>query len=126
MSNNFRNIISVIFLLCGIAVIIVTGVLIIRQHKRASAIEEEIAKLKQQKEKYEHMNNDKMNEITYLKSKSYYEREAKKLNHKNPGERVVFIRNTSENSDKKEEENKTIKKDKTVKKHYQIWLNYFF
>ncbi len=127
MSSGFRTIITFIFLVCGIAVIIVTLVLFVKEKKRAYVIQNEIHKLQQEKKRYEHDNNALQAEITYLQSEHSYEKEAKKLNYKKQGEHVVIVRRSPRNKENEDKDKSIKKQDETQSlKHQEIWLNYFF
>lgn len=124
MSNSFRTIATFIFFVCGIAVIVVTLVLVVKERKRAHIIQNEIYSLEQEKKQYEHENIELQDKVAYLQSEHSYEKEAKKLNYKKQGENVVIVRR-SRNENKKEEETVHEQEDNQLK-HHQIWLSYFF
>ena len=124
MSQNFRTIITFLFFIGGFAIIVVTLVLVAKEKKRAHLIQDEIYALEQEKKQYEHKNVNLQDKITYLKSEHSYEKEAKKLNYKKPGEHVVIIQKTIEQDVEKIETN-PVTEEKQLE-HYQIWLSYFF
>jgi len=124
MSNGFRTIVTFIFFVCGIVVIAVTLILVVKERKRAHIIQNEIYSLEQEKERYEHENIELQDKVAYLQSEHSYEKEAKKLNYKKQGENVVIVRR-SRNENKKEEEIVNEQEDIQLK-HHQIWLSYFF
>lgn len=124
MSNSFRTIATFIFFVCGIAVIAVTLILVVKERKRAHIIQNEIYALEQEKKRYEHENIELQDKVAYLQSEHSYEKEAKKLNYKKQGENVVIVRR-SRNEDEKEEE--VIHEQEDIQlEHHQIWLSYFF
>jgi cell division protein FtsL len=113
-----------LFFICGIAIIIITFVLIAKERKRANIIQDEIYALEQEKKQYEHENIELQDKVAYLQSEHSYEKEAKKLNYKKQGEHVVIVRRSPEKKsdilqDIQEEEELTLK-------HYQVWMNFFF
>ena len=124
MSNGFRTIATFIFFVCGIAVIVVTLVLVVKERKRAFVIQNEIYALEQEKKRYEHENIELQDKVEYLQSEHSYEKEAKKLNYKKQGEHVVIVRRSLEEEEK--EEDVIDKQDDVNLTHHQIWLSYFF
>ncbi len=124
MSSGFRTIITFIFFICGIAVIVLTLILIVKEKRRAHVIQNEIYTLEQEKKYYEHENMEWQDKIAYLKSEHSYEKEAKKLNYKKQGEHVVIVRRSPQN--KQDANSIVLGQKKNQLKHYQIWLNYFF
>ncbi len=124
MSNNFRTIITSVFFIGGVAVIVVTFVLIMKERKRASVIQNEIYTLEQEKKQYEHDNIELQDRVTYLQSEHSYEKEAKKLNYKKPGEHVVIVRRSAETVEHPVQMSN--EDEKKEKEHYQIWFDYFF
>ncbi len=127
MKHNFRTIASAVFFVCGIVIIIVTLVLVTKERKRAHAIENVIRDLEQQKEKYEHENMELQDRIAYLQSEHSYEKEAKKLNYKKPGEHAVIIRRSpTQKEDIEDPDTAPVTTQNQQLPHYRIWLNYFF
>ena len=124
MSNGFRTIATFIFFVCGIAVIVVTLVLVVKERERAHVIQNEIYTLEQEKKRYEHENIELQDKVAYLQSEHSYEKEAKKLNYKKQGEHVVIVRR-SRQKDKGKEDIVHEQEDVPLE-HYQIWLSYFF
>ena len=124
MSSGFRTIATFIFFICGITVIVVTLVLVVKERKRAHVIQNEIYALEQEKQRYEHENVELQDKVAYLQSEHSYEKEAKKLNYKKQGEHVVIVRRSRQ--EKKIEEFVAQEQEGTHLEHYQIWLNYFF
>ncbi len=124
MSSGFRTIATFIFLICGITVIVVTLVFLVKERRRAYVIQNEIHKLEQEKKRYEHDNSTLQDEVTYLQSEYSYEKEAKKLNYKKQGEHVVIVRRSPKEN---EDEDEIVQKQNDVRlEHYKIWLSYFF
>jgi cell division protein FtsL len=124
MSQNFRTIGTFLFFVGGIAIIAVTLILVVKEKKRAHVIQDEIYALEQEKKQYEHENINLQDKIAYLKSEHSYEKEAKKLNYKKSGEKVVIVRRAAEQSQEKIKDKQSIKN--VDQKHYHVWLNYFF
>lgn len=124
MNSGFRTIATFIFFVCGIAVIAVTLILIVKERKRAHVIQNEIYALEQEKKRYEHENITLQDRIAYLQSEHSYEKEAKKLNYKKQGEHVVIVRRSRQEN--KNEEEVVQKQEDVHLEHYQIWLSYFF
>ncbi|MEN8252202.1 MAG: septum formation initiator family protein [Patescibacteria group bacterium] len=124
MSNNFRSIITFIFLVVGIGVIVITFVLIVKERKRARVIQDEIYALEQEKKQYEHENMELQDKVAYLQSEHSYEKEAKKLNYKKQGEHVVIVRRSPQEEDETSTEEAQEKQKE--REHYQVWLDYFF
>lgn len=125
MNQNFRTIATFLFFIGGVAAIVVTFVLIVKTQKRSHIIENEIHTLQQEKKRYEHENMELQDKIAYLKSEHSYEKEAKKLNYKKPGEHVVIVRRSRENEED-EQIDRDISETEKNEKHYDIWLSYFF
>jgi cell division protein FtsL len=125
MNQNFRTIITFLFFIAGITIVIVTIVFVVKEKKRAHVIQDEIYALEQEKKQYEHENIDLQDKIAYLKSEHSYEKEAKKLNYKKPGEQVVIVQRTLNTIEENNEDNDTKTEEKKLA-HYQIWLSYFF
>jgi len=126
MSQNIRTIITFLLLIGGVAAIVVTFVLIVKTQKRSHLIEDEIHALEQDKKQYEHENMELQDKIAYLKSEHSYEKEAKKLNYKKPGEHVVIVRRSRSDGDNNGEVMGTVSDEEQSKTHYHIWLDYFF
>jgi cell division protein FtsB len=125
MNQNFRTIITFLFFIAGITIVIVTIVFVVKEKKRAHVIQDEIYALEQEKKQYEHENVDLEDKIAYLKSEQSYEKEAKKLNYKKPGEQVVIIQRTPNTFEENDKDNDSETEEKNIN-HYQVWLNYFF
>lgn len=125
MNSGFRTIATFIFLVCGITVIVVTLVFLVKERKRAYVIQNEIQKLEQEKKRYEHDNNTLQDEVAYLQSEHSYEKEAKKLNYKKKGEHVVIVRRSPKKNEKKD---KIVQKQEDAHsvEHQKVWLSYFF
>lgn len=126
MNQNFRTIATFLFFIGGFAVIVVTLVLVVKEKKRSHVIQDEIYALEQEKKQYEHENVELQDKIAYLQSEHSYEKEAKKLNYKKPGEHVVIVRRSRENDDDSGQVMGAISEEEKQKDHYQIWLDYFF
>ncbi len=126
MNSNFRTIATFLFLIAGIAVIVITFVLIAKERKRAHVIQDEIYALEQEKKQYEHENIELQDKVAYLKSEHSYEKEAKKLNYKKQGEHVVIVRRAREQVDDFNDSETIIQGQEEQKTHYDIWLSYFF
>ncbi|PID52422.1 MAG: hypothetical protein CR972_01915 [Candidatus Moraniibacteriota bacterium] len=125
MSQGFRTFLTIVLFVGSIAIIGATLFLTVKEKKRARVIQDEIQMLEQKKRQYEHENVALQDRIAYLQSEHSYEKEAKKLNYKKPGEHVVIVRRSKEEGELQERgEEKFDVGEK--KEHYQIWLEYFF
>lgn len=126
MNQKFRTILTILLFIGSIAIIAVTLVLVVKEKKRARVIQDEIHALEQEKRSLEHENATLQDRIAYLRSEHSYEKEAKKLNYKNPGENVVIIRRAQ----KAQEDDGVVEKEKineTQKKaHHRVWFECFF
>lgn len=114
-----------LLMIVGFALVIITGSAYIRVVIQKSAVQEEINRLKAEKEKYEANNNDLSGLLDYFASESYKEREMRlKLNIQKPGERVVII----SRPDKNEVINSILEPDKNSLAFSNIkkWKEYFF
>ena len=126
MNQNVRTIITAILFVCSVIVISVTLILVVKEKRRARVIQDEISALQEEKKRYEHENGELADRIAYLHSEHSYEKEAKNLNYKNPGERVVVIRR-NQNDDPKDSFEEGVSTDRvTQKPHYRVWFDYFF
>ncbi len=126
MSQNIRTIITAILFIGSIAVIAVTLVLVVKEKKRAHEIQDEISILQEEKKRFEHENSELSDHIAYLKSDHSYEKAAKNLNYKNPGEHVTIIRRSQEDVQSSISEGSPENAPKQTKKHYNVWFDYFF
>lgn len=125
MNQKFRTFLTILLFIGSIAIIIGTLFLVVKEKKRARVIQDEIFALEQEKKQYEQDNVELQDRIAYLQSAHSYEKEAKKLNYKKPGEHVVIVRRMHE-EDIDESQKANVSDDEEYKKHYQIWLEYFF
>lgn len=125
MNQKFRTFLTILLFIGSISIIIGTLFLVVKEKKRARVIQDEIYALEQEKKKYEHENIELQDRIAYLQSAHSYEKEAKKLNYKNPGEHVVIVRRSHEKQDGEPQE-EDASHDVEEKKHYQVWLEHFF
>ena len=126
MNQNFRTIMTAVLFIGSIAVIAITLVLVVKEKKRAHAIQDEISVLQEEKKRFEHENSELSDHIAYLKSDHSYEKEAKNLNYKNPGEHVVVIRRSQEELKGNNVDESQIVDPPQSKKHYNVWFDYFF
>jgi cell division protein FtsL len=126
MNQNFRTIITAVLFIGSIIVISITLVSVVKEKRRSHAIQDEIIALQNEKKQYEHENGDLMDRIAYLQSEHSYEKEAKTLNYKNPGERVVVIRRSQDELSDVQSSDSTKNDDVAFVPHYRIWFNYFF
>lgn len=125
MSQGFRTFLTIVLFVGSIAIIVTTLFLVVKEKKRARVIQDEIYALEQEKRQYEHENIALQDRIAYLQSEHSYEKEAKKLNYRKPGEHVVIVRRSADEQGQEQneqEEQAAIEE----KEHYQIWLEYFF
>ncbi len=127
MNQKLRTIITALLFIGSVVVISVTLVLVVKEKRRARVIQDEISALQEEKKLYEHENSELADRIAYLHSEHSYEKEAKNLNYKNPGERVVVIRRSQGNNDNAQIlGSDTQKSDDVEKPHYRVWFDYFF
>ena len=125
MNHGFRTFLTIALFIGSIAIIVTTLLLVVKEKKRARVIQDEIYALEQEKKQYEHENVALQDRIAYLQSEHSYEKEAKKLNYKNPGEHVVIVRRSRQESELPVEQ-KMEDVEVEQKAHYQVWLEYFF
>jgi cell division protein FtsB len=127
MNQKVRSILTVLLIIGSIAIIVTTLVLVVKEKKRARVIEDEIRALEEKKRFYEHENTTLQDRIAYLRSEHAYEKEAKKLNYKNPGERVVVLRRSHIDDEPVNENTEDGSGNVTREKaHYEVWFEYFF
>lgn len=126
MTPKVRTFFTVVLFVGSIVAIVATLVLVVKEKKRAHLIEDEIKVLEEEKKYFEKSNADLRDRITYLKSEHSYEKEAKRLNYKKPGEHVVIVRRSHIEQEQPESPQDTVETPKEIKKHYEIWLQYFF
>jgi cell division protein FtsL len=125
MNQRFRTFLTIVLFLGSIAVICVTLFFVMKEKKRARVIQDEIYALEQEKKRFEKENTALQDRIAYLQSAHSYEKEAKKLNYKNPGEQVVVVRRTkNEKSEDVMQEN--VEQEQEEKPHYKVWFDHFF
>lgn len=127
MHQNVRTILTIVLLIGSVAVIASTLVLVVKEKRRARVIQDEIHALEEEKRKYEHQNAELKDRIAYLRSEHSYEKEAKKLNYKNPGERVVVVRRSRDDhvDDGSDQQQQNVSEE-VPKEHYVVWYEHFF
>lgn len=126
MNQKLRTILTGVMVIGSIVVIAVTLVLVVKEKKRARVIQDEISALEQDKKRYEHENTDLKDRIAYLQSAHSYEKEAKKLNYKKPGEHVVIVRRLHNEQNVAVHEDDSASMEQKEQDHYRVWLKYFF
>lgn len=126
MNQKFRTILTGVMIIGSIAVIAATLVLVVKEKKRAGVIQDEIYALEQDKKHYEHENIDLKDRIAYLQSAHSYEKEAKKLNYKKPGEHVVIVRRLHDDQSTESPQIDSSVPAQEEKEHYRVWLEHFF
>lgn len=127
MHQNIRTIITIVLLVGSVAIIVSTLVLVVKEKRRTRVIQDEIHALEEEKKKYEHQNAELKDRIAYLQSEHSYEKEAKKLNYKNPGERVVVVRRSGGGESEVNGDDIDVPvAGNAPKSHYVVWYEYFF
>lgn len=130
MRPGVRAMITGALVIAGIAVIVVTLVLVVKEKRRTRGIQDHITKLDAQKQQYERKNMELKDRIVYLQSDRAYETEAKRMNYKNPDEEVAIVRRSRADEQTQESADNTVHTDTDdtapQKKHYEIWYEYFF
>ena len=125
MKDKKQTISTFFFLIIGIATIFTTFILVAKERKRATKIQQEIAILGKEAAEIERRNNALKEKISYLNTEGFYKREAKeKLNYQKEGEQVVIIRRSiQENVGEIDNIQEGIEAEES---HYKIWWRYFF
>ncbi len=126
MNHGLRTFFTIMLFVGSIAIIGSIVFLIVKEKKRAHMIQDEIYTLEQEKQRYEHENSALQDRIAYLQSEHSYEREAKKLNYKKPGEHVVIVRRAAKQEHVVHAQDVDEGGEAEKKAHYHVWLEYFF
>lgn len=114
-----------ILLVLGIIILIVVSSSYIKVALQKTAINKEIANLKQEKEKLEANNSYLAGLLDYFASESYKEREMRlKLGMQKPGEKVIIISQEGEKASPENSPNGNA--DNSGFSNFKKWWNYFF
>ncbi len=122
MRKSFIVIVGMVVLLSVAGLLGFSGV---KEYKRVSAIDREIAQLRAEVERLERKNADLQDRISYFSSDAYHERLAKdRLGYRRKDEQVVMIA-PSQNSTQEERMSDT-QEDTSVPVRVQTWFERLF
>lgn len=127
MRSGVRVMMTGALLIASVAMIVVTLVLVVKEKRRTRDIQEHIAALEAQRQRYERKNTELKDRIVYRQSDRAYETEAKRMNYKNPDEHVAIVRRTRTHDATQAPKDAHVTEAATPQKtHHEIWYEYFF
>lgn len=120
---------SGLFFVAGLAVLVMIGVSLGKETYRKRQIQTEIESLQAEIDKVGQENSDLANLISYLSSQEFQEKEAReKLNLQKEDEKMVVLRKdaASQNTQKTNGEEESVKNPEDNTPNWKKWLDLFF
>lgn len=117
---------SLLVILFGVCVAFIIMIATSKEHTRITGIEQEINTLQEKADQINGENNDLKEKIAYFKTDEFKEREAKeKLNYQKEGERVVIVKNRTQDPPAQENAEEINEIEENIPNHIKWWHQYF-